>query len=92
MGIEEKRFLLKLVDGQTEIFDKSFSSDIDIQAAEKERTDIIDALKELLPEQGRWDLLDQLEGAILLEREEVGRLAYTLGMRMGAKLVSILEQ
>lgn len=92
MGIEEKRFLLKLVDGQTEIFDGSFSADIDIQAAEKERMEIIDAIKKLLPEQGRWDLLDQLESAILLEREAVGRLAYILGMKAGAKLSSILGQ
>ena len=90
MSREEKLFLLKLVDGNMSIFDENFS-DADIEEAEEERMAVMEQISSLLPEKGRWKIMDQLEGAILNERGEACRLAYVLGMQMGARLVRALN-
>lgn len=89
MKKQERDFLLRLVSGNTSIFDRDFL-DHDVGRAEMEKlTYLMREIEKLLPESEKDKVLE-LESAINAVEGEACIQAYLDGMVMGARLIHIL--
>lgn len=89
MKKQEKDFLLRLVNGNTSIFDKDFLNDEKAGGIVNELAYLMQQVKESLPEPENR-IVSDLESAINAAESEACIQAYLEGMRMGAKIIHIL--
>lgn len=89
MKKQEREFLLRLVNGNTSIFNTNFLKGDEAEGAVKELERLMQQVKESLqaPENG---IFSDLESAINAAESEACIQAYLEGMRMGAKIIHIL--
>ena len=89
MKKEEQDFLLRLVNGNTSIFNKEVSNEAAAEEETSELNILIEQVKESLAESEKDKLLN-LESKINAAENEACIQAYLDGMVMGAKIIYIL--
>ncbi len=89
MKKQDRDFLLRLVNGNTSIFDRDFLDEDNGKAEEEELKRFLQEIEELLPESMK-EKASELESAINAVENEACIQAYLDGMVTGARIVHIL--